>query len=716
MNNLTSVLYAEKNTIAELANDPDYLNGTQWHLNNDGRNGGVIGADINADDAWSVFTGNSAMSIAIFDTGVESDHDELIGRVTGDSPINYYHGTAVAGVAAASGNNGIGGRGLDWETQILSKRIFDVDTTSQDWINYRDWAYVGDVIVAEKIIDAVDAGAQILNHSWRGINYSSTLASSFAYAYKMNRVSVASMGNDQSPVVKYPAGFTNVISVGATTNTDVRSFWSNTGNHIDVVAPGGIDDDITNPENIYTTSLNNDYLFTSGTSFSAPAVTGLASLLKGYDNNLSNDDITNIVRLSADEVFGMNGQEFTNEYGYGRINAGGAFDFLLPPYSLKNWTANGGNVYSTSDSYVMTILGASELSSGSYIVKRREVRKAVTFPESFCEVEGSWGRGVFSNGWNQINPNYGEGFCEIVPGTLTNTGATYRTYVYEVWNLAGQYYGYYPTTPLNVTFSYAVLGVPNPTLIGPNYICASIVTEYSIMDLPIGSSVIWETSSNIDTVSTTMSQCYVESDGIGPGWVRVTISGICDTIILTKNVDLSNEPTNVQIHVPVEPIYGEVEAMVWASSDPGEESYDWQVSGGTIISESGSEMTLIADCPSRRGITIGVKAINECGESAWVYRNVEIDCTGGINPLSILPNPADGYVDLTIDQTLSESVQYYDGKYEISVLDQSGILKFSTITFDTHFRINTQSFIDGIYYVILKYAGKRYGRQLIISH
>jgi len=183
-----------------------------------------------------------------------------------------------------------------------------------------------------------------------------------------------------------------------------------------------------------------------------------------------------------------------------------------------------------------------------------------------------------------------------------------------------------------------------------------------------------------------------------------------------EGLHVSNQPSNVQIHVPVEPIYGEVEAMVWASSDPGEESYDWQVSGGTIISETGSEMTLIADCPSRRGITISVKAINDCGESSWVYKNVDVDCSGGINPLSILPNPADGYIDLTIDQTLSESVQYYDGKYEISVLDQSGILKFSTSTFDTHFRINTQSFIDGIYYVILKYAGKRYGRQLIISH
>ena len=272
-----------------------------------------------------------------------------------------------------------------------------------------------------------------------------------------------------------------------------------------------------------------------------------------------------------------------------------------------------------------------------------------------------------------------------------------------------------------------------PEIIGADLICDQeyyLVPSDSITNT---TKVSWSVSSNLRIVSGANSSTVrvepvssvVYSD---TAYVQAVISTVYDDIdsgedvvvvidtLRKEGLHVSNQPSNAEIHVPVEPIYGEVEAMVWASSDPGEESYDWQLSGGTIVSETGSEMTLIADCPSRKGITIGVKAINECGESAWVYRTVEIDCTGGINPLSILPNPADGYVDLTIDQTLAESVQYYDGKYEISVLDQSGILKFSTITFDNHLRIDTQNFIDGIYYIILKYAGKRYGRQLIISH
>lgn len=272
-----------------------------------------------------------------------------------------------------------------------------------------------------------------------------------------------------------------------------------------------------------------------------------------------------------------------------------------------------------------------------------------------------------------------------------------------------------------------------PEIIGANLICGQEYYSISSDSITSTTQISWFVSSNLRIVSGANSHtvCVEPSSTIVSGddeYVEAIVSTVYEGLdegedvvvaidtIRKDGLHVSNEPSNVQIHVPVEPIYGEVEAMVWASSDPGEESYDWQLSGGTIISETGSEMTLIADCPSRRGITIGVKAINDCAESAWVYRNVEIDCTGGINPLSILPNPADGYVDLTIDQTLSESVQYYDGKYEISVLDQSGILKFSTITFDTHFRINTQSFIDGIYYVILKYTGKRFGTQLIISH
>ena len=80
----SAVLFAEKNSELTLDNDPYYVNGTQWYLNNDGSNGGVIGADINAEGAWAIYTGNSTNKIAILDTGVESSHEDLEGKVTAD--------------------------------------------------------------------------------------------------------------------------------------------------------------------------------------------------------------------------------------------------------------------------------------------------------------------------------------------------------------------------------------------------------------------------------------------------------------------------------------------------------------------------------------------------------------------------------------------------------------------------------------------------------
>ena len=110
---LPAVLYAEKNSDGQLDNDPHYLSGAQWYLHNTGANGGVAGADVNAEAAWNIYTGNMNNTIAIFDTGVDLNHEEFQNRVTGDAPVGELHGTMVAGVAAAAGNNGKGIRGLD---------------------------------------------------------------------------------------------------------------------------------------------------------------------------------------------------------------------------------------------------------------------------------------------------------------------------------------------------------------------------------------------------------------------------------------------------------------------------------------------------------------------------------------------------------------------------------------------------------------------------
>lgn len=240
------------------------------------------------------------------------------------------------------------------------------------------------------------------------------------------------MGNHQQTnpdVIGYPAGFGNIIAVGATDNTDVIGDFSVHGSNIDVCAPGvGI-----------LSTINGNYGNMSGTSMAAPHVSGIASLLIGYNPNLANDDIENIIRLSADDRGDVG---FDNTYGFGRVNAERALNLLRAPNTLNQWVASGGTIFSSTGTFNALFIGAPGLSTANYIVKRHEVRKTITFPSNFLCIGGVWGRGVSTTGWNLANPNFGEGFCEVIPETQTNTGVTLRTYVYEIWSITGSYLGY----------------------------------------------------------------------------------------------------------------------------------------------------------------------------------------------------------------------------------------------------------------------------------
>jgi hypothetical protein len=450
LSRVPGLFFAERNMDAKLFSDPTYSN--QWHLNNTGQSGGTPGADIKAEQAWQIFTGSSSIRIGIFDTGVETSHGEFTGKISGDaidaagSDPYWSHGTHVAGIAAAKANNDAGGRGVDWNAQIDSRKIFS---------GYG--SYLGDAAVSNQITNSVNSGTHIMSHSWGGTLYSTTVRLAFAYAYKMNRVSVAAMGNNGTNVINYPSAFgQGIIAVGATQNNDVRSPFSTWGNHIDVTAPGGYNAWPNNDgRDIWSSWRGNSYRYLAGTSMSTPVATGIASLLKGYNFNLYNDDIENIIKLSADDKGDPGWDQY---YGTGRVNAKKALDRLGSSYSLTQAFTVGGTDQGASSGYWMSIYGAVGLSDGTYWVKRHEVRQTASYPST--PNVAVWGRGVVTNGWaNEGSVNFTYGFCEPVPGTVTSTSATLRTYTYEVFAYpAGQFFGWYPTTPSNVRFEYTVHG------------------------------------------------------------------------------------------------------------------------------------------------------------------------------------------------------------------------------------------------------------------
>jgi subtilisin family serine protease/Tol biopolymer transport system component len=343
-----NVEYAEPNFIVETTattpNDPYYS--SQWHLNNTGQNvNGTIGApdsDIDAPEGWDIAKGNDQVVIAILDTGIDYEHEDLNERIwtnSGEIPGNgidddkngyvddyrgydfighdsYYpsydndpfddrgHGTFVSGLAGAESNNGQGVTGVDWQAKLLAVKVMDSKGSGSSYS------------LAKGIHYAVDNGARVINMSL-GANGSvpQTVKYALDYAELNGVISVAAAGNSNS-AVGWPANYDPVIAVGATDQNDDRTWWSSYGTKLDVVAPGKnmTSTDITGTGGY---SEGNYSSGPSGTSFSTPLVSGLVSLIFDSDSNLSNNEVRNAIFNYTDDK-GDPGYDYY--YGYGRIN------------------------------------------------------------------------------------------------------------------------------------------------------------------------------------------------------------------------------------------------------------------------------------------------------------------------------------------------------------------------------------------------------------
>lgn len=715
-----AVIFAEKNTEPTLDNDPYYLTDTQWYLKNVGRNLGTAGADINAEGAWAIYTGSSNSKIAIIDSGVELTHEDLSGKATGDTPFGDTHGTMVAGIAAAKANNMLGIRGVDWNAQIISKNVYDANGN-----------YIGDAAVSQKIIDAVSEGANVLNRSSSSPVNSSTLAMAYAYAYKMNRITVASMGNDGIQEVRYPAALPNVIAVGNTKNDDFISNFSNTGNYIDVVAPG---------ENIFSTTIGNTYGFNTGTSFSTPQVSGLASLLKGFKPNLANDDIRQIIRLSADDK-GVPG--YDSIYGYGRINAGRALSYLNSPYALRQTKAKSGTIINTSPSqYLSLFISASGLATGNYLVKKVEVQKTVALPENIYKVVGAWGLGVLTTGWRDGGTiNFGEGYCEVVPGSLTSTSVTLRTNVYQIWNIGGSYLGYYPTEPSNVTFAYSALGFEKPSISGPTHACPGEDMTFTLSNFPAGSTVEWSQDTPLIRVSPQGSNpCTFKCPNITHGQISASVNIGTYNTTLTQDVNVGMGYYNysdfsIQVY---ETSTGHLinaegpeclcenqtyDLVVTNNGSTQVSNYTWSVPW-TIISSDGN--TIRINTGSNTEASIGVSATNPCGYEENIAGTNLLPgfyCGGGY---SLSPNPTSDAVTITLNQPASTSTSALTAtsaiskneatSYSVKVIDSFSTIVYTGTKTSNQFTIPTVTLRNGIYTVIVSDGTRSYQQKLIVKH
>ncbi|MGE4378738.1 MAG: S8 family serine peptidase [Candidatus Izemoplasmatales bacterium] len=265
---------------------------------------------INVFEAWNIVTGSNDVTIAIIDSGIDTDHDEFTGRISnlsynsatdqvGISEVedDLGHGTNVAGIIAAERNNNLGIDGITDNVQLL---IIKANNAGEE-------TYANSNIV-EGIYYAVDNGADIINLSLGSESNDPSISEAIDYAYENEVFVVAASGNDGTNVPIYPAALPNVISVGSIGENSTISDFSSFGESIDLVAPG---------ELIYTTHLDNGYAQVSGTSFAAPHVAAVLALL--LSNGIySFPEVYEIIYQSAIDL-GTIGKDIY--YGYGLIDA-----------------------------------------------------------------------------------------------------------------------------------------------------------------------------------------------------------------------------------------------------------------------------------------------------------------------------------------------------------------------------------------------------------
>jgi subtilisin family serine protease len=180
--------------------------------------------------------------------------------------------------------------------------------------------------VDDGILYAADMGAKIIQLSL-SVGSSAAIDAAVDEVYdNQNMLVICASGNSGGTSVSYPSSLPKVIAVGATTTSDTRAGFSQHGPDVELSAPG---------TSFVTLTLNNGYASTSGTSFSAPTVSGIAALMWSLDPSRPNTDIRQILRDTADKVGGYNynwnpelpGHSF--ELGYGRVNAESALLSVL---------------------------------------------------------------------------------------------------------------------------------------------------------------------------------------------------------------------------------------------------------------------------------------------------------------------------------------------------------------------------------------------------
>lgn len=276
-------------------NDPAYTQGDQRYLRK-----------LRLHRAWNRVKDARSQVIAVVDTGVDARHPDLSRRLVsgynvlnpGTAPVDDNgHGTMVSGIAAAQTNNGTGIAGAAWNGRVMPIKVLNQDGSGTDWD------------IAEGIKVAADRGARVINLSLGGPAHSDLLREAVQYARNKGALVVAAAGNTSGNHRNYPAAYPEALAVGATDHSASLAWFSTWGHWIDVAAPGF---------NVVATYPGNRYVIDSGTSFAAPLVSGIASLVRAKRPRKSPGWVHRKLRRTARDA-GPRGID--PYYGWGVVDA-----------------------------------------------------------------------------------------------------------------------------------------------------------------------------------------------------------------------------------------------------------------------------------------------------------------------------------------------------------------------------------------------------------
>lgn len=349
-------------------NDPSLS--TQWGLKPSEQGG------IDAGRAWTIATGSADVVVAVLDTGldlthpdlapnlatnpreipgngIDDDHNSFIDDVAGwnfsantaDPTDLHGHGSHVAGIISAAGNNNTGIAGVAWTGKILPVQF----------LNAAGSGFTSDAVKAVQY--AQQRGAQVINASWGGGGSSSLLQTAISdFTVQGRGVFVAAAGNstannDELPY--YPAGYAGVVSVAASTRSDELASFSNYGaRSVTLVAPG---------QDILSCYRNSQYAILSGTSMAAPHVSGAAALLLAAKPGTSPAEVKSFLTDWVDFPPSLNGRSVSG----GRLNVYRSLR-RVPLSWLSASQTSGAVAASGGEQTVELQVDARNLVAGSY--------------------------------------------------------------------------------------------------------------------------------------------------------------------------------------------------------------------------------------------------------------------------------------------------------------------------------------------------------------